>query len=37
MDLQCWVANWIGVIMGVVITRVWMAFDLDHKLPWKRR
>jgi hypothetical protein len=36
MDMHCWIANWIGVLVGVVITRIWMALDLDAKLPWMR-
>lgn len=28
---------WVGVVVGTVITRIWMALNLDAKLPWKRR
>lgn len=37
MDYPCWISAFLGGVAGVVVTRVWMALDLDHKLPGLRR
>jgi hypothetical protein len=32
-----WVGLWVGILIGVVSNRIWMAFDLDRKLPGLRK
>lgn len=29
MDWTCWIASWVGVLVGVVLTRIWLALRLD--------
>lgn len=31
--MTCWIDVLIGAFIGVVITRLWMWFDMDNKLP----